>query len=379
MIDVDLAIPLTAGLVAAFNPCGFAMLPAYLSYFLGLEGEHETNAARNLVRGLVVALTLTAGFLVVFTVLGLLTTTVVNEGAISSRVGYATLVFGVLMVPLGIAMIRGFEPKLRLPLMNAGTGSRELPSVFAFGVSYAIVSLSCTAPIFFGTVIGSFTRNGVVDGLAVFVAYAAGMSLVILVLTLGIALARSSVATNMRKVLPYVNRVSGAMLVVAGAFLAVYGWWEIQLQRGNITSNALVDVSLSAQSRLQNWANDVGGTHLAMASLVLVLGALVWAVQGSIRNRHDRRLLVGTAIGAYLIIELVAYRADLLVLPLLRTVADLPERVGNWFTDPWRWPVLWELLAALIVVPSVWFGARSVLRRLRGRRSSPAPAETQAV
>jgi cytochrome c-type biogenesis protein len=27
---------LTLGMVATVNPCGFAMLPAYLSYFLGL-------------------------------------------------------------------------------------------------------------------------------------------------------------------------------------------------------------------------------------------------------------------------------------------------------------------------------------------------------
>ncbi|MCB0996460.1 MAG: cytochrome c biogenesis protein CcdA [Acidimicrobiales bacterium] len=372
MIEVDLAVPLTAGLVAAFNPCGFAMLPAYLSYFLGLESDAETHAGRNILRGLVVGLTLTAGFLVVFTLLGLLTTTLVSANTISSRVGYATFGFGILMVPLGIAMLRGFEPKLRLPLLNAGTSSRELPSMFLFGVSYAVVSLSCTAPIFFGTVIGSFTRDGVIDGLAVFIAYAAGMSLVIITLTLGIALARTSVATNMRRVLPYVNKVSGGMLVVAGVFLAIYGWWEIRVQRGEITSNSVVDTSLRAQSRLSNWAQDVGGTRLAMAAVVVIGAALVWALQGSIRNRQDRRLLVGTAIAAYLIIELIAYRADLLLLPLVRTIADVPERVAHWFTDPWRWPVLWEVLAALIIVPIAWLMGRAALRRARHAPSDHA-------
>ena len=32
-----LAYAFGVGMVATFNPCGFAMLPAYLSYFLGLE------------------------------------------------------------------------------------------------------------------------------------------------------------------------------------------------------------------------------------------------------------------------------------------------------------------------------------------------------
>ena len=36
MIDAPLGLAFAAGLVATINPCGFAMLPAYLSFFLGL-------------------------------------------------------------------------------------------------------------------------------------------------------------------------------------------------------------------------------------------------------------------------------------------------------------------------------------------------------
>ena len=45
-----LAFPFAAGLVAAFNPCGFAMLPTYLTYFLGLEDEN-TSVAKSVLRG----------------------------------------------------------------------------------------------------------------------------------------------------------------------------------------------------------------------------------------------------------------------------------------------------------------------------------------
>ena len=47
MIDVDLAFPLAAGLIAAFNPCGFAMLPAYLAYFLGHELKNLPTVIRD--------------------------------------------------------------------------------------------------------------------------------------------------------------------------------------------------------------------------------------------------------------------------------------------------------------------------------------------
>ena len=37
MIDVSLALPFTLGIVTTINPCGFAMLPTWLGYFLGRD------------------------------------------------------------------------------------------------------------------------------------------------------------------------------------------------------------------------------------------------------------------------------------------------------------------------------------------------------
>ncbi len=354
MIDWGLAsLGLGSGLVAAFNPCGFAMLPAYLSYFLGLEADEETNTGRNVLRAVAVGLTLTAGFILLFTVIGVLTSTVVAQGTIEQRIPYATFGFGILLVPLGIAMLAGYEPTLRLPKMARGTGSRQLPSIFMFGVSYGVVSLSCTAPIFFGTIIGSFTRDGIVDGTAVFVAFALGMSLVVMTLTLAMALGRTSVAANMRRLLPYVNRVSGGLLVLAGGFLTAYGWWEIQVVRGNLDSNWLVDRSLDLQARITMWLQDSDTDRVALAAAFVIAGILLYALRGSMRP-GDRPWILGGTAAAYLIVELGWYRADFLVLPVLRTIADIPERIGNWFTDPGRWPVLFELMAAVLVALIAW-------------------------
>jgi len=42
VIDAPLAFAFGAGMVATVNPCGFAMLPAYLSFFLGIEDERAS-------------------------------------------------------------------------------------------------------------------------------------------------------------------------------------------------------------------------------------------------------------------------------------------------------------------------------------------------
>lgn len=380
MIDVDLAFPLSAGVVAAFNPCGFAMLPAYLAYFLGTEASEDRSQAASAARGLAVGLTLSAGFVFLFGLVGFLTGSLLAEGFIERRLGYATFTFGVLMVPLGVAMVLGFEPKLRLPRMNRGTGGRGLGSVFAFGVSYAVVSISCTAPIFFGAVVGSFSRVGFVNGLATFIAYAVGMSLVVMTLTIGIAMARTSVSQNMRRVLPFVNRAAGSILAVAGVFLATYGLWEIRIQRNPAAGGSpLVDLSNSASARLNQWVADVGGVRFAVATLVIFVGVLIWALSSSLYRRGDRRAVRAAFVAIYGTLEVVRYEYDLLALPVIRTLLDVPERVGHWFAEPLRWPVLFEVVAGILVTALVVVMGLRFARGSRARRKQLEAGPLQSV
>ena len=188
MLDLDLTVPFGAGLVAAVNPCGFAMLPAYLAYFLGIGSDQQaTDPGRNVLRGLLVGLTLTAGFVAFFGIIGALTSSLISTSTIADRGPWITLVISGLMVVLGIAMLAGFEPKITVPRLSKGGDSQGLISMFLFGVSYAVVSLGCASPVFLGSVSGSFSTDGVWEGTLRFLAYALGMGLVITFLTLAVA------------------------------------------------------------------------------------------------------------------------------------------------------------------------------------------------
>ncbi|MCY3635232.1 MAG: cytochrome c biogenesis CcdA family protein [bacterium] len=370
MFDLDLTVPFGAGLVAAVNPCGFAMLPAYLAYFLGISGNDQTtDTGRNVLRGLVVGLTLTAGFVAFFGIIGALTSSLFASSTITSRGPWITLVISGLMVVLGIAMLAGFEPKISVPRLSKGGDSQRLISIFLFGVSYAVVSLGCSSPVFFGSISGSFSTDGVWEGTLRFLAYALGMGLVITTLTLAVAIGRSGVATNMRRLLPHMNKISGVFLVLAGVVLGFYGWWEVQLLIRNDldATNPFFEASDRVSVRLSNWIIDVGGNRFGLATAIVLLAVLLWGFR---RHIPQPQLFVVSAIVAvgYVMSEAFQYQGDLLVLPILRTIADIPERVGNWFTDPARWPVLWEVLAALVVALVLWLRMRS------GRRAEdPVP------
>ena len=108
MPDGDLLVwPFTAGLLAAFNPCGFAMLPTYLTYFLGLD-EDDPSLARSVLRGGKVGLALTAGFLTVFALFGLLFAVILSGDAsntVQSWLWVLTMVSGIAILALGLAYV----------------------------------------------------------------------------------------------------------------------------------------------------------------------------------------------------------------------------------------------------------------------------------
>jgi len=275
-----LAFPFAAGLVAAFNPCGFAMLPTYLTYFLGLDSD-ETSLAKSVIRGGKVGLALTLGFVTVFGIFGVLFEVILSGGgrsAVQSSLWIVTIGSGASVFVLGTAMLRGFQPVLNLPKVQMGTGSREVGSMYLFGVSYGLVSLGCTIGPFLIAVSGSVSNADVVGAsIWAFVAYALGMGSVILFLTMALAAGRRGVATKMRSLLPIINKASGVLLVLAGVYLVFYGWF----QKDPINNgNGVVDFVENIQADVVNWINAQGtervGLTLLGTAVVLAGSAVAW-------------------------------------------------------------------------------------------------------
>lgn len=293
-MGAELALAFSAGMVATVNPCGFAMLPAYLAYYLGLDenGASDsaadaestsssgtqagpTKSANPVTRALAVSFAVTLGFLVVFGIMGFAWTSV--SGLVGRRLPYFTGVIGIGLIGLGIAMLRGFEPVLRLPSVKFVGKDRQLSSMFLYGVSYAIASLSCTITIFIGIVSTTLRNTSFLAGVSTFLAYGLGMGTTLAILTIAVALAKGGIVRTFRRVLPYVDRISGVLLIVAGTFVAYYAYVEIrELNSGG--SSTIVQRSRDFQGALQRWVERVGGGRLALAVTVIIAAAILVSV-----------------------------------------------------------------------------------------------------
>jgi cytochrome c-type biogenesis protein len=286
-----LLLAFSTGMVATVNPCGFAMLPAYLSYFLGLD-DRSTSPKAGVIRALTVGLSVSAGFLTVFLLLGIPFAGLARAPWFASNLPWVTAAIGVVLVVVGVAMVRGFEPTVALPKLERGTGNRELPTMFLFGVSYAVSSLSCTIALFMGVVAGSLTGRDILGGLSAFLAYGLGMALVLMALTLTTALARQGLVRLLRRVVPHVNRIAGALLVAAGAYLTYFGWYEHQRLNGRPAPGPGRIVS-DWNNSLLTWIKVTGAPRiglLLLAAIVLtVLVATGWrSGTGAGRPRRSR-------------------------------------------------------------------------------------------
>jgi len=280
-VNDTLFFALTAGMVAAFNPCGFALLPAYLALLLSRTDTQRAPVGR----ALAASAAMTAGFVAVFGAFGL----VVVPLAISlgEYLSWATVVVGVLLVGLGVWLLSGRELLLRLPRMRGAAPTGGPASMVLYGVAYAVASLSCTIAPFLAVTTSTFRSESILAGIAVFVAYGLGMGCVVAVLAVAVALAQEGLVRRLRRVMPYVNRVSGVLLVPAGAYVIYYGLYEVRVARGG----DLEDPIVSGFTRVQGAAADVidglGPTVIAgiLAALV-VLGGVLGAMRVNRARSH---------------------------------------------------------------------------------------------
>lgn len=270
MIDAPLALAFASGIVAAVNPCGFAMLPAYVGFFLGKEGDRVPSKGESVLRAIPVALAVSLGFLFVFGMVGIALRPV--SSSVQEYAPQATMVIGAGLVLFGGATLLGFEPSARLPKLNRGGGDRGLWSMFLYGISYAVASLTCTIGIFLSVVVGTFSRTNFVSGVSMLLLYAAGMGVVVTALTIAIALARDSVVRFMRSGMRFANRGAGVLMAVMGAYLVWYGVFALRVRDDPLTAGGPTDTVERWSSDVQRFiVDDVGATRFGL----LLLGGTV--------------------------------------------------------------------------------------------------------
>lgn len=293
MPDASYGLALAAGAVAAVNPCGFALLPAYLTFLLvGDDGERAGGRLSAVGRALVLTGAMTLGFVAVFGAFGMLAAPAVD--AVARRLPWLSVVIGLVLVALGGWLLGGRELPSLPRFSRSGAITRRFGSMVLFGATYAVASLGCTIGPFLAVVATAGFRGGApLAGVGLFLSYGVGMALLIGSVALAVALARVSLVHRLRRAAPALARLGGGVLAVAGAYVAWYGWYELRVFAGGSAADPVVTAAGRVQSTIASWVSARGPATVAGVFAGLLVITTATALLSSRLRRPDRTTAAG--------------------------------------------------------------------------------------
>lgn len=223
---VVLGFAFSMGVATFFSPCSVALIPAYVGYFVGLEGpgakERPTRAS--LAAGARFGGAAAAGILALLAAAGGLIWLARTRFSLSSErlletvtgAGYAV---GVLLVVLGLLMLAGRGPTVTLPIR--APRERTLLNMAGFGVVFAVASMGCTLPLVF-SVIAQAATQGALGGFLTVLAFGAGTAVLMFVVSLALSLGQETARARLRVAMRYAKPASALLLVAAGVYVVYY-------------------------------------------------------------------------------------------------------------------------------------------------------------
>jgi cytochrome c-type biogenesis protein len=175
----------------------------------------------------------------------------------------------------GIATVAGWKPALAIRSPNLTGGGNGPAAMAGYGATYAIASLSCTIGPFLA-VTGAALSQSTIEGLATYIAYALGMGIIILAISVASALAHNTVANHMRRLSRVASRLGGVLMILAGGYAIWYGRWELAVYDGDLSSDPVIDTMEDLRLWIIAFVQTVGATRLAsiVAATVLAIIAL---------------------------------------------------------------------------------------------------------
>jgi len=267
VVEGDFAYSLLLGMLAAVNPCGFVLLPTYLTAYLAVDDD--TDTATRLQRSLLVGASVSSGFVGVFVVVGAISRLFTNW--LEQNAKYPALVIGILLIVMGVRMLLGWRPRLWVPSLLGQRRRGAVANMIGFGVVYAIASIGCTIGLLTTAILGSFSRHGVVSGILSVALYGLGMGLFVTALTVSLAFAKGALLRGGRSAMKTVSALSSVLVLASGLYLTWY-WYAAITERD--TSDDIIKGVGGWQTSLVERLSNIGSLRLLIVFAVIILVAI---------------------------------------------------------------------------------------------------------
>ena len=205
-----LVFAFSAGVFSLFSPCSYALLPGYVSYYLGAEF--------GVVKALTGGLACTLGLITVFAVVGGLASSLGE--LVPPIIPQLDIVAGIIIIIMGLRNLLDLKMPFIYPDIMPSVKQGFL-GLYIFGIVYGLVGVGCSAPIFVSVLFYSMSK-GIAQGVLSFITYALGMGVPLIVTTVLLSQARDYLIQRINMATERIQRSSGAVLIIVGLYLIYF-------------------------------------------------------------------------------------------------------------------------------------------------------------
>ncbi len=200
------------GIITFISPCLLPLLPVYISYFAGQNGEGDT---RKTLKG---ALGFIAGFTAVFVALGAFAGTL--GGMLSRYAGIVNLLTGAVVVLFGLNYLGVLKIGFlnRVARRNAVSTSHSFFSAFLFGVVFSVGWTPCVGAFLGSALMLASQQGSTLGGVLMLFCYSMGLGVPFLLAALLLKQLQGSF-NWIKSHYNIVNTVSGLLLIMVGALM----------------------------------------------------------------------------------------------------------------------------------------------------------------
>ena len=202
------------GIITFISPCILPMLPIYISYFAGSEGNQKFRAFRN-------AIAFVLGFTIIFSLMGAAASTVgvffqQHMKIINFICGIVMIVFGINLLGLYPIKVLNNTYKIR---WNKDTKNMGILGSFVFGSIFGIGWTPCVGPFLGSALMIASNSTKIVEGVLMLIVYSLGLGIPFILSALLIHLL-AGVFQFIKAHYSIIKGISGALLIVIGICMA---------------------------------------------------------------------------------------------------------------------------------------------------------------
>jgi thiol:disulfide interchange protein DsbD len=202
------------GFFVSLTPCVYPLIPVTA----GLIG---VNAGVSKIRGVAFSLVYVTGIAITYSALGLFASlTGKIFGEVSSHPA-AYFIVGVLIIIFGISMLDVFSLNLPSFLRLPEARSHSYISVFTLGLASGLIVGPCLTPVLGSILAYLITRKNIIYGMTLLFSFAYGMGFILIIV--GIFSSILLGLPKLGRVMVYVKKISGVILITMGIYFIILG------------------------------------------------------------------------------------------------------------------------------------------------------------